>query len=270
MARKTRGRFRRKWGFRKVFESAKKGVIFCLKAVPIAVVLGLGFGAFFTVKAALLQDAQLLVRQISVSPAEQLRDEKIKSLEGRYLNHNILTVDIEEIADQLEKDPEIQRAVVTRELPSTLKIELKKRIPIAYIRFSVKGEYGLISEDGMILDVSPKMSGGAVLIEAYQTKIVRPQIGMRFKNEGFQAAMAFLRKFIEQRVSHEYAITMISCDQAGNVTVMLGDGPPVRMGRDPASRIDRLEKIIPLLESSGQSKIEYIDLQFDDVIVKKR
>jgi hypothetical protein len=93
---------------------------------------------------------------------------------------------------------------------------------------------------------------------------------MSLHPRGFQEALKFLEIFWAHEMSKRETVTKISLDRLGNVTVTLGSGPELRLGRRPEERMAALEKITPLLESGERSAVEYIDLQFDNVIVKRK
>ena len=71
-------------------------------------------------------------------------------------------------------------------------------------------------------------------------------------------------------LSHFEVLTRIGIDHLGNVSIILGNGPQIRLGRRPMDSLKSLEKTIPLLKSEERSKIEYVDLQYDNVIVKRK
>ena len=122
----------------------------------------------------------------------------------------------------------------------------------------------------MILDVPAQPNPSAVLVEAFESGIREPRTGKSFKNRGFLEAMKFLKSFRAHPLAGREKVTRIGLDHLGNVTVTLGDGPQIRLGPRPLERLEALEKIAPLLQEGEREQISYIDLQFDQVIVKRK
>ncbi len=246
------------------------GLRFVWRMLPLVIYIGAGAGIFLGVKSALYADGALVVDRILIQPSDALTPEETQSIETRWLGSNILAVDLKKIAAQLESDPDVQQALVFRHLPSQLKIEIKKRDPIAFIQFASKGVYGLISEDGMILDTAQTSNASLVTIEAYGLNEKEPRRGRMFEHAGFHEAISFLKAFWSHPLARRETITRIALDHLGNVTITLGSQPKVRLGRYPIERFPALSKILPILESPERTQIDYIDLQFDDVIVKRK
>ena len=123
-----------------------------VKVFPLFMVAGVFSGLFLGVRHCLYADPFLSVKEIAVEPAPALSVGRRQDLDTQLLGRNILKVDLEKIARQLERSPEIQKAKVHRLMPSTLKVEVVTRKPAAFIQFSPAGTYGAVSEDGMILN----------------------------------------------------------------------------------------------------------------------
>ena len=122
----------------------------------------------------------------------------------------------------------------------------------------------------MILDVFSKANPNWVTIQAYGMGRRTPRRGTVFVHRGFQEAIAFLLAFQEHAMARYETVTTIRLDSSNNGAVKLAEGPEIRLGRHPVENLSELEKVIPLLEQEDLSRVEYIDLQYDDVIVKRR
>lgn len=241
-----------------------------LRLLPVTGILLLGALVLMGVKNGLYADSGLTVHRIEVNPPEALPQPALKKLESMLFGKNILRVDLSKVAHELEKDPEIQRAELRRHFPSLIQVEVTRRTPIAFIRYSPKGNWGLVSEDGTVLSVTPKADASLCLMEAFALGKNEPRVGEKVKSSGFHAAVAFLKAFWQHPLSSQETITKIGIDTAGQITVTFGAGPQIRMGRKPLERLDTLQRVAYLLESDERLKIDYIDLQFDNVLVKRK
>lgn len=240
------------------------------KIFPFVFALTAAGGIFFGVKEALYADPRLNIKEVAVYPPFALNNGRRQALETRVLGKNIFTVDLENLALKLQDNPEVQAARVSRQFPASLNVHIKTRRPIALIQFSPKSSYGLISEDGMILDVLKQPDRAYVVIQAYGMGLTTPSAGRKVKNAAFGEVSKFLNAFWRHNVSKREPLTGVSVDHLGNVTISLGEGPSIRLGKRPSERIDTLEKMMYLLEDESRKAIEYVDLQYDNVIVKRK
>ena len=166
-----------------------------MKVFPSLMVLFILSATFLGVREALYADSNLGVQKIIVDPPQALSIAKRQELEAKLLGKNILQINLRQIAAKLEKDPEIESARVVRRLPSFLKIEIKHRDAVALIQFSPHGSYGLVSEDGMVLDVSRERKPSMVVIEAFGIGEKDVTAGMKIDYSGFQEAVHFIQMF---------------------------------------------------------------------------
>lgn len=270
MAKKRKRSSRKGW-LKALSESLSSFLKFSLKVFPILVVIFLTGGVFIGVRAALYTDPQLTIHKIQVEPSEALHSAQRNMLETAFIGKNILKIDLAKIARSLESDPWIQSAEVAKNFPSTLTLHITRREPMGHIRFSSAGNYGLIAADGMIVgeESNPKNVTGLV-IEALEADTAAPSKGFQVTARGFQEAVKFLKAFEKHPLSQFDKISKVSYDRIGNVTILLGKGPQIRLGRRPLEVISSFEKIMALLQGPDRDKIEYIDLQFDNVIVKQK
>lgn len=268
-AKKTAKR-KKKSSWAPIFGLAGSAAGLVLRAFPLLLVTGSFCGLFLGVRHLLYADPQLSVKEIVVSPAPALSTGRRQDLDTKLMGKNILKVDLKKIAAELQANPEIQSAKVERQMPSTLQIEVVSRKPVAFVQFVSSGLYGAVSEDGMILDTVKARDNSLVVIEAYGMGLKEPQIGYQIRNRGFTEAVKFLHAFWDHPLSKREVLTRVSLDHLGQVSITLGAGPDIRLGRRASTRIPTLEKIMYLLEGGDRDKIQYIDLQFDNVIVKRK
>ncbi len=272
MARKKRKKTSKDGGFftflGKALGAVSKGVF---KALPLGLAIASGGAIFIGVRDALYADPFLAIRSVLVEPADALSAPQRTRLESMLVGQNILTADLKKAAQDLEVDPGIQTARLVKNIPGAVNVLVTRRKPMAFIRFSPGGRYGMISEDGVILEtVAPKDATG-LLIEAYEWGMPpQPSPGGRLKQKGFHEAMAFVKVFQNSALARREILTKIMLDRIGNVSIVLGEGPEIRLGRKPQERFDALGKAAALLEGEGRKNMEYVDLQFENVIVKQK
>lgn len=235
----------------------------------LAVMLGLAV-VFFGVRGALFADLSFKVDKIVVVPAQTLSIPKRQELESRLIGKNILQMDLKKLARELERDTQIEEARVVRRLPSTLEIAFIKRELFAQLQSIPRGSYAEISLDGMILNISRERVPALTLIEGFGSGIKDQPIGREIRHAGLDQAIRFAKAFSEHPFAREESLAKLGFDRHGNVKVTLVGGPVILLGRQPLERFGALEKAMRLLREEDRSRIDYIDLQFDNVIVKRK
>ena len=110
-----------------------------------------------------------------------------------------------------------------------------------------------------------------VLLEAFELGLKEPRVGETVKNRAFQESIRFLKAFRGSPLGKREPLSRIGFDGAGNVHILFASGPPkIFLGRRPSERMAALDKVAPLLEREGRERIDYVDLEFDQVIVKRK
>jgi cell division septal protein FtsQ len=242
-----------------------------VKSLPLfALCTLLGF-LFLGIRKALYADSYLSIRRIVLEPFDALPPQEKQEIESRWLGKNMLTVNLQNMSKELQKDPKIRVVRVSLVFPSILKIEIEKRQLLGMIQLSPRGSFGLVSEDGVIFEVAKERNPSFVLFEAYGWDQKEPRIGLKLKHQGFREAVKFLNAFEGHPLSHQETVTKIVLDRAGNVSLVLGGGPEIRLGRHPLERLGAMERVKPIiLHGEGRAKIDYIDLEFDNIVVKSK
>jgi len=241
------------------------------KLLPVAIVLGLLVYAGFVVKEALSEDRWLKVQEIRVVPPDVLSAQSIRMLEDKILGKNILLLDLHEIESTIELGPGAQSVRVIREMPSTVRIEIQKRRPIANVQLKPGGAYAIVAEDGFIIESRPASDPAWILIEDFSEPIKEPRVGARIQNKGFAEALKFLSLYRKHELARRETVTRISLDPYGNVTVRLGEGPDFQLGRKASEKLQVLDKaVVYLFQTEPRENIEYMDLQYDRVAVKRK
>ena len=113
-----------------------------------AVVVSLGF--LFWVGSIVVNASVLRVSSIDVTGNAKLTSAEVQAQLNNLMNKPLLTADLKESQTVLLKNPWIASAQLWRVLPSTVKVQISERVPVAIARFS--GELYLADADGVIVD----------------------------------------------------------------------------------------------------------------------
>lgn len=269
MGKKTRKG--KRGGFFKAIGSIFRALGWVLwKALPVLLIAALTVFIGLEIRKVLMRDRFLQVREVKIVPPDVLSTQSIRALESKILGRNILTLDLGRIEKQIELGPGAQSVRVIREMPSALRIEIKKRDPVANVQLKQNGLFAIVADDGYMIETRAEADPAWVLIEDYSEPVKEPKVGMRIQNKGFPEALRFLAAFRKHELSRRENIAKIVLDPYGNVTVRLGEGPDFQLGRKASERLSFLTKAIYLFNTEPREKIEYMDLQYDRIAVKRK
>lgn len=240
------------------------------RLIPTVFLASLVFVVVFGVKEILYADPALNVQKITFQPATPLVESYRAWIEKQLLGTNILQAPIKKVSRELERHSEIQSATVSRKLPSEIVISVVERYPACAIQFQTKGPFFITAEDGFILRKEDKLAQPMLQIQF--TELVPAQIiaGNKIQSKAFMSSMKFLKDYEQHPAINGEIITQASIDRIGNVSIVLGPGPEVKLGRNPLDQFSKLAKIGPLIATEGRDRMEYIDLRFEDVIIKRK
>ena len=241
-----------------------------LKASPLLIIGAIGWGIFWGIRENLYADPGFLLQSVEVSPAQSLSPQKIQELEKIYLHQNLFKISAKEVARRVEQDPKIREAHVVREFPKTLRIEVIDRSTLGQIRLLPDGSYYIIAEDGVLLSGETGRNHELLLIEISDSHLSHLERGEKYPLPGLKESVALTKAFKFHSLGRSESMEKIRLDHLGNVSIFLKDGPELRFGRDPMKKLQTLDSLIPLLKGTERKEIQYIELQYQDLIVRKR
>lgn len=241
-----------------------------LKAAPLFFFASVGFGVFWGIRENLYADPGFFVEKVEILPEGALEEEKRGKLEQLFVGQNLFRVSLREAAREVEADPTIRRARVTRVFPRTLQIEIGYRRPFAQVEFRPKGPYSVAAEDAVWMNAQFQRDPNLVLVEAHERKGSPPEIGKKVSLEGFEEAVELVHAFWKHPLARSEAIEKVRLDHLGNVSLVLSRGPELRFGPEPMEKFYALASVTPLLKGPERNRIVYIDLQYQDLIVRKK
>jgi cell division protein FtsQ len=249
------------------FRLLSKGI---LKGTPLFLFGAAGFLVFWAVRENLYADPGLQIQAIQVVPHGSLSEAKLKGLQEAYLGKNLLKLSLGDVAESIEQDPKILEARVSREFPKTLKIEVAERTPFAQLQLEGKGPFYAAAEDGVVLDDGAGRNKNLLLVEVSEAPGAQPKKGKKFPLPGFEQGVKAAKAFWTHPFAKSESLERLRLDHLGNVSFVLKDGPELRLGRDPLGKLYMLESLVPLLKGTDRKEIIYMELQFNDLVVKKK
>jgi cell division protein FtsQ len=95
--------------------------------------------------------------QIEISGLRNVTRMQTMEVMAGDIGRNIFFVPLTERKKQLEQIPWIESATVMRLLPNTLRVEIRERTPVAFVRMGSK--VSLMDANGVLLEMPPKSAG---------------------------------------------------------------------------------------------------------------
>lgn len=207
------------------------------------------------------------LERIEVSRMRQLSRDEIVSLTGAKLGDSLLKLELQHVAEQLEKNPWIEKLKVRRRFPGTLSIEITERVPVAIVNMGylyyldAKGEIFKPLTEGDRLDFP-------VLTGITEEDLLKDADGTKQMLTTALGIMDLLKKGSVFRLND---VSEIHLDKGYGFTLFTAQGGiPVKLGNsDFEGKLARFSRIYQELTTQITS-LEYVDLNYADKIIVKK
>ncbi len=214
--------------------------------------------------------------------SHQLQEEDIKKILNIDEQTSIFFLDLKEASQKLEQKAEIKKAVVGRQFPDKLIIQLEKRIPSAQIH---SGKYFLVDEEGVILPEPKNFSfSNFPLVKGIKLLKGEIKIGKRCSSQQLNNALAlikFLSLFPEFKIKEIDAeniqdISLYFQVNSPNLPLWLGKSVLLKIKSSPWDNEEKdvlrekIRLLSEILSFHQPQDVKYIDLRFEDIMVRKR
>lgn len=229
--------------------------------------LGLLFLAVGLVVSANLWKSNLRVRRVTIEGNRIVETAEITQLIKVPKNAQLQDVDLMTVRRDILSHHFIKDVVVERDLPATLKVTVKERIPLAIINSS---EILYLDEDGVVLphSISKQLFDLPVLTGMPEGMALTP--GTMIKHPDIHEALQILAdsKLVSKDLYH--LISEVRLRNGGDIVLYAAEwGVPIIFGRgEIASTLVRLEAFWnSTVRERGSDNLQYVDLRFDDQVV---
>lgn len=229
--------------------------------------LGLLILAIGLVVAANLWKSNLKVKRVTIEGNRIVETAEITQLIKVPKHTQLQDIDLMAVRRDIMSHHFIKDAVVERDLPATLKVTVKERVPLAIIN-SLEILY--LDEDGVVLphSISKQLFDLPVLTGMPENITATP--GTMVTHPDIQEALKILAisKLVSKEVYH--LISEVRLRNGGDIVLYAAEwGVPIIFGRgDIASKLVRLETFWnDVVRERGSDNLQYVDLRFDDQVV---
>lgn len=118
----------------------------------LGVLTASGFAIWNYYQRAYIQNPDYELRVIKLTPNSALNEGDVVAITEMPLNTSIFGIDIDDVEERLGARPEVIQVNVRRELPSTISVELKERMPFAWIECPARDMQARSRDRGFLVD----------------------------------------------------------------------------------------------------------------------
>ena len=182
---------------------------------------------------------------------------------------NLVRIDLVGVQQVIKrKHPEFKEVRVRRVLPNRVEVLLKRRTPIAQVAFS---RYVQIDKDLVILPgSSPVPFKNLTVIEGTPTPREGLAVGVSIRDGATKKAIKLADLIKRSHILRQHLLTKVDITDAKNMAFIVDGDIEIKIGDSHV--IERLKILDQTLRNVelDRTKIRYIDLRFDDVVIGPR
>ena len=166
--------------------------------------------------------------QIDISGIHNVTRAQVMDVMGGDIGRNVFFIPLDERKKQLEQIPWVESASVMRLLPNRLRIEIRERTPVAFVR--IHSKISLIDAAGVVMDLPPGSAKdysfpvivGAGDSEPLSTRAPRMKIYERLISDLDSGGARLSQSLSEVDLSDPEDVKVVADDPGGQVLVHLG------------------------------------------------
>lgn len=229
---------------------ARLGAAFRL-AIGVVIVVAVSVGVAWSAHRYALTSPRFAVRDMEVTGATRFGSEQVATLAGVAPGSNLFALDTSAMERRLLENPWIERARVTRRLPSALTVELTERKATAVTVLG--GRLYLVSQAGEPFKaVEAKDPVDLPVVTGLDPEQLSRD--RRRELERLRVALDVLRQYGRIAISKAYPAQEVHLGEGGSVTLMVGrEGLALALGKGPfRQRLQMVERVIQETKRAGR------------------
>lgn len=231
-----------------------------------------GFGTLVFLGGAIIAGANLwksglVVRTVQVQGNRVVETNEILQLANIDDGTRLYDLDLLQIRNDVISHYFLKDAVVERDLPSTVRITVTERVPVAMIN---TGEVRFLDAEGVVL---PHTVSGEVFDLPFISGLasgLKTTVGTRLDHPDVAEALAIIHAAAAVSAELPHLVSEIRLRPGGDVVLYTSEGGvPVLFGRgDAAVKLLLLETFWnTVVRERGPAAVRYIDVRFADQVV---
>jgi cell division protein FtsQ len=243
-----------------------------IRCIPIAVICALLFFGFLTIKKYLYADIYFVITNLRITTDRFYPKEDVALRGNIKSGESIFAVDVKKIADSLKTDSRIKEVQVRKVFPNTLDITMSIREEYAYLTMPDKKRFYLMDREGYIIllndgrDLKPEFP---VIVDG-ATLRKRIPLGSKHLTGNISNSFFVLEYLKNEGYFTTLEVKEVIIDRLNSLSLVIKDGLEIKLGTTRLiENMQKLPHLIKIFEEEKNVKFKYIDLRFDDIIVKK-
>lgn len=251
----------------KLIGALKKLIFFSLPYVLCLAAVGTLFGSVvaYAVNSATFQLQEVKVLNMgSITPQQAFQFCELTPGE------NLITLNLAGVQQVIKrKHPEFKEVQVRRVLPNRVEVLLRRRTPVAQIAYAPR--FVQVDKDLVLLPGSSKVPFKQLtIIEGVPLPDRGLYVGVTLNDPLSQKALRLTSEIHRSGILKKHQLTRIDVRDPRNISLYVDGDIEIRIGSSHI--IERLKILDQTLKTIDldPSKIRYIDLRFDDVVIGPR
>jgi cell division septal protein FtsQ len=240
------------------------------RVLPLTLVILVGWFGFQTVRADLLQDPFFRLKTIDVQTDGVLTPAQVLPPLGLQKNMTLFDVSLRDVARGLKAMPRIRKFTVYKHFPDTLVIRLEERKPVFQLRLIGRTHSFLVDTDGILFKFSDSIQPNLLIVEDDLQTSKTLRLGKNYPFHHLQSVLSVYALAKDNTMLKNEKIEKVAIDSLSNLSLFLDDKLELKVGRENISeRLGKLNSVENLLhDKKERQNVRYIDLRFEDVIVR--
>ena len=210
------------------------------------------FTSFPYVNKKFLKTDIFTLEEIELKGDVDVMSKELKKVKDLLIGHYIWDVDTLKLEEILEEDIRVEKAVVSKEIPNKLKIEVKSKSPEYYVLYNKK-MYSM-DEEKKIFSYLEEFSRKDYPILSVKTLVEIEELMIVLERIKGKQFLSF--------------VSQLYVEDENCIKIILLDGTEIKTKTDvPEEKYSLLARLYSRLKKE-QKSLEYIDIRFGDYIVK--
>jgi cell division septal protein FtsQ len=182
---------------------------------------------------------------------------------------NLILLDLVNVQQVIKRrHPEFKEVLVRRVLPNRIEVMLKRRTPVAQVAFS---RFVQVDKDLVILPGSSAVPfRNLTVFEGAPLPREGLAVGAALRDPVTKKALRLMEVVKRSNILRRHGLSKIDLGDPKNISLIVDSDIEIRIGNNHfIERLKILDQTLKTLELD-RSKIRYIDLRFDDVVIGPR
>jgi cell division protein FtsQ len=237
---------------------ARVGVALKL-ALGAAIVIGASAGVAWGAKRYVTTSPRFAIKTVAVEGNVRRTPQDLAREGNIVVGDNVFALDLDQAAREIEKDPWVKSAKVTRKLPGSVVVAITEHEPAALV--SIEDKLFLASRDGDVFkEAAPEDPMDLPLVTGVDAAdVARDREGVE---KSIVKALDVVDEVQKSQIASRYPVEEVHLESDGTLVVIVGrDAIALHLGRAPfRGKLEQAERVFAELEKrKAEPSIVFLD-----------